>query len=126
MTTSRFRSGGYAAGKNFGSTRKVLIGGNVFDDLDGNRSKNAGEGGLSGWRVFIDASADGIWQSGEKSVTSDASGNWSFKDLAAGTYRVRVVTQATWKLTSPTSGYPNVTLGAGGIASGKLFGAKKA
>jgi len=52
-------------------------------------------------------------------------GNWSFKNLFAGTYKVRVVKQTGWTLTTPTTGYFSITLAAGGSSTGKLFGEKK-
>jgi hypothetical protein len=75
--------------------------------------------------VFIDTDLDGVWGSGEKSVLSSSSGAWSFKDLAAGTYRVRIVQQTGWARTTPTSGYHSVTLAAGKTSTGKLFGERK-
>jgi hypothetical protein len=116
---------GASTTRNFGNTQKILISGTVFNDLDGDKIKDAGERGLAGWRVFIDKDLDGIFDSGETSAVSDASGNWSFRSLSAGTYRVRVVQQSGWKRTTPTSGYHSVTLASGAISTGKLFGEKK-
>jgi uncharacterized delta-60 repeat protein len=118
-------NGASSTNKNFGNTQKVLISGSVFNDLDGDRIKDSAEAKLSGWRVFIDADSDGVFDSSEKSVLTDASGNFAFKDLAAGTYKVRVVTQSTWTRTTPTSGYFSITLAAGASSTGKLFGVKK-
>jgi hypothetical protein len=119
-------SGGSATSKNFGNTQKILISGTVFNDLDGDRVKDLGEAGLSGWKVFIDSDGDGVWDSTEKYVTTDSSGNWSFKTLTAGTYKVRVVQQTGWKLTTPsTTPYHSITLSSGGSSTGKLFGEKK-
>ena len=118
-------NGGSSTGKNFGNTQKILISGTVFNDLDGDKIKDSGEVGLSGWKVFIDSDSDGVWDSSEKYVTTSSSGSWSFKNLAAGTYRVRVVQQTGWTRTTPTSGYHSVTLSSGGSSTGKLFGEKK-
>lgn len=118
-------NGASATGKNFGSTQKILIAGTVFQDLDGDRIKDAGEGGLSGRRVFIDSDGDGQWDSTEKSVLTDSAGNWKFTALSAGTYRVRVAPVAGWKLTTPTAGYHAVTLSSAGTGTGKLFGQKR-
>ncbi|MEA2707662.1 MAG: hypothetical protein QOF78_263 [Phycisphaerales bacterium] len=118
-------SGGSATGKNFGNTQKILISGNVFNDLNGDHLKSAGEGGLAGWRIFVDKDNDGVYDIGESNVLSDASGNWSFKQLLAGTYKLRIVQQTGWTRTTPTSGYHSVTLASGASATGKLFGEKK-
>src|SRR5439155_1060037 len=84
-------SGQVLSGKNFGDTQKVLITGSVFSDANGDKIKSATETGLPGWRIFIDKDNNGRFDAGESSVLSDASGFWSFKALAAGTYIVRVV-----------------------------------
>jgi len=118
-------AGGSSTGKRFGFTQKVLISGTVFSDANGNRAKDSGEAGLSGWRVFIDANGDGVFNSTERSVLTDAAGNWSFKNLAAGTYRVRVVQQSGWTRTTPTAGYYSVTLTSGQASTGKLFGERR-
>ena len=118
-------SGGSSTGRNFGGTQKVLISGNVFNDANGNGVKNTGELGLANWRVFVDSNLDGIWQNTEASVLSDSSGNWKFTNLAAGTYRVRVVQQAGWTRTTPSVGYHAVTLVSGGISTGRLFGERR-
>jgi hypothetical protein len=118
-------SGASSTGRNFGSTQRVLISGTVFNDLDGDRVRDGGEAGLSGWRVFIDADLDGVFDSTEKSVLTSSSGAWSFKDLVAGTHRVRVVQQTGWTRTTPTSGYHGVTLTSGQTSTGKLFGERR-
>jgi hypothetical protein len=118
-------SGATATSKRFGFTQRILISGTVFNDANGDRAKNSGEVGLSGWRVFVDADADGVFDSTERSVLTDSSGNWSFKTLAAGTYRIRVVQQSGWSRTTPTAGYHGVTLSSGGTSTGKLFGQRR-
>jgi hypothetical protein len=102
----------------------MLISGTIFNDLNGDRAKNGGESGLGSWRVFIDADSDGIFDTTERSVLTDSAGNFSFKALPAGTYKLRVVQQSSWKQTTPTAGYYTITLGAGATATGKLFGEK--
>src|SRR5688500_12993485 len=65
-------SGTVVTSKNFGNTQKIVISGMVFNDANGDRIRNAGEAGLSNWRVFIDSDSDGLWDSTEKSVFTDA------------------------------------------------------
>jgi hypothetical protein len=112
------------SGKNFGVTTNVLIKGNVFNDLNGDKLKSTGELGLSNWRVYIDADKDGIFDSTETSVLTDSSGNFSFKNKAAGTYVIRIVQQSGWTRTTTASSY-TVTLGSGGTSSTLLFGEKR-
>jgi hypothetical protein len=112
-------------GKHFADTQKILISGTVFNDANGDRIRNSGEVGLANWRVFIDSDSDGVWDSTEKYTFSDGSGNYSFKTLSAGTYRVRVVQQSGWTRTTPTAGYHGITLSAGQASTGKLFGERR-
>jgi hypothetical protein len=108
--------------KSFGNTTNVLISGTVFNDLNSDKIKNTGERGLSSWRVFVDKDGDGVWDANENSVLTDSSGSFTFKALAAGAYKLRVVQQTGWSRTTPSAGYLTVTLAAGATGSGKLFG----
>jgi uncharacterized protein (DUF2141 family) len=110
-----------ASGKNFGVTQKVLISGRLWVDSDKDGVKDSTESVLSGWRVFIDKDKDGVFDSGEVSVLTDSSGNYSFKGLAAGSYRVRVVQQSGHTRISPTSGYYDKTLANGATSSNNNF-----
>ena len=93
--------------------------------MNGDRIRNSGEAALASWRVFIDSDLDGVWDSTERSTLTDAGGNYSFKTLSAGTYRVRIVQQSGWTRTTPTAGYHSVTLTNGQSATGKLFGERR-
>jgi hypothetical protein len=119
-------SGQSVTGKNFANTQKILITGNVFNDANGDKLKNATEKGLRAWRVFIDKDKDGIFDAGEASVLTDANGFWVFKALSAGTYVVRVVQQSGWTRTTPSgAGSFTLTVASGGSSTGKSFGEKK-
>ena len=54
--------------------------------------------------VWHDANNNGIRDTGETSVPTDASGNYLFPGLPAGTYTVCEAVQAGWHQTFPTSG----------------------
>jgi hypothetical protein len=87
--------------------------------------KESGEARLKGWTVWIDRDGDNTLDAGE-GLLSDSNGNWKFKDLAAGTYVVRIVQQSGYMRTTPTgAGTYTITLSAGQSATGKLFGEKK-
>jgi hypothetical protein len=122
-------SGGSATGRSFGSTQKVLLAGSVFNDANGDRVKQSTETGLANWRVYIDADNDGVFDAGERSLLTDTAGNWRFTDLAAGTFVLRVVQQAGFTRTTPTTGAPagsfTVTLTSGGSKAGLLFGQRR-
>lgn len=104
-----------------GSTDRALLAGNVFNDFDQNGVRDADETGAPGWRVFIDADADGLFDDGEKNVLTNADGKWAFTDLLAGTYAVRIEGQNGYGLTANAAGF-NVTVAKASVNTGKLFG----
>jgi len=83
------------------STGGGRISGTVWDDLDGDGIRDKGEPGLSGFTLFLDQDADGEYDDGERTTTSDASGNYTFYGLAAGTYFVGQMASEGWEQTSP-------------------------
>ncbi len=109
------------SGKDFGAWQSIAINGMVFNDANGNKTKDAGEGGLQGFRVYLDSNNDSAWQSTETSVLSDSGGNWSFQNLNPGTYNVRIVDLTGYKRTTQSTFV--VALPPGG--STKLFGEQK-
>src|SRR5262249_22574747 len=97
--------------------------GNVFNDANGNKTKDAGETGLSGWRVFNDSNNDGIWQKTEASTTTDSTGAWSFTTLGAGTFVIRVVRPGGW--TQTTTSPAVFSLASGASRTGLTFGERQ-
>lgn len=115
-------SGSNVTGKNFGVTQRVLISGRLWVDSDKDGVKDSAEAVLSNWTVYIDKDKDGVFDSGEVSTKTDSSGNYSFKSLAAGSYRVRVVQLSGHTRISPTSGYYDLnSLGNGSEQKNKNF-----
>ena len=80
------------------------------------------EPGLANWIVYIDANENGQRDSGERFTTTDASGNYQFTGLAAGTYVVREEYQAGWTVTRPVEGGRTVVVAAGATVEGINFG----
>jgi hypothetical protein len=109
-------------GKLFGNALVGSISGRVFNDANNNKLRDVGELGLGLWRVFIDTDKDGVLDSTERSLLTDASGNWSFGGLLKGSYIVRVVQQSGTATTTPTAGAFTITLGVGQAITGILFG----
>src|SRR5262249_29167154 len=48
------QSGVNVTGKDFGDFKQISLGGQVFNDLNANGTKDSGEAGLQGWTVFLD------------------------------------------------------------------------
>jgi hypothetical protein len=94
----------------------VSISGAAFRDDDADGVRDAGEAGLAGWTVFLDADGDGQFDSGERSIDTDASGAYAFTNLLPGDYRVEHVPLMRWTDTTPAAGHA-VTLAPGQSAA---------
>jgi hypothetical protein len=81
--------------------RRLLttIFGQVFNDLDSDGLKDAGDSGQSGWTIYLDADGNGQLDTGESSTITAAGGSYSFDGVAAGTYTVGEVQQPGWQQT---------------------------
>lgn len=100
----------------------ATISGRVFGDSNGDGKLDDGEIGVGLWTVYLDLNKDGKLDAGDKGVTTDVNGNFSFTNLAAGTYVVRVVPVSGITATKPTGGMLTLTLKAGQASLGNLFG----
>ncbi len=102
------------------------IAGEVFDDANGDGKLDDGESGLSGWTVYIDLNNSGAFVSGDPETTTNSAGDFSFDDLAAGTYIVRVIRPSGWSQIYLTNNYgQHITIGTGQAVSGVMFGEEK-
>ncbi|MGO9113784.1 MAG: LamG-like jellyroll fold domain-containing protein [Thermoguttaceae bacterium] len=83
--------------------RRLLsqISGTLWNDLNDNGARDAGDPGLAGWTVYLDANGNGQLDPGEVSTTTAADGSYSFSNLPAGSYTVAEVTKPGWVETSP-------------------------
>jgi hypothetical protein len=115
-----------ATNKDFGVTQRGRIGGFVFRDTDGDKVRDSGESGLGGWRVYIDADNDGRFDTGEANMRTLTDGSYTFNNLGAGTYRVRVVQVGGWTRTTPTTGVFSITVVSGTDSQNNLFGQRQA
>jgi subtilisin-like proprotein convertase family protein len=94
-----------------------------WNDINGNATRDAGEPGLAGWTIYIDANTNGILDGGDISTTTDATGAYQFLVLPAGTYTVREVVEPGFAQSFPAgNGAQIVVLAAGAIVTGVDFG----
>lgn len=78
------------------------ITGNLFNDKNANRTKDPGERGLAGWRIYIDRNDNGRYDKGEVNTLTDSSGNYEFFELDPGTHKLRISTGANHQMTTGT------------------------
>ena len=105
------------------------IQGVVFNDMNHNGLRDAGEAGVSNFRVFIDSNQNGIWDSAtEASTLTSSIGSFFFSNVQPGTVQIDIVIPnegtdaAAWVLTTPSQGFRELSLGAGGSITGVSFG----
>lgn len=66
------------------------IHGLVFDDLNADHVRQAGESGLGGVTIYLDLDRDNVYDSGEPKTTTGADGGYAFTtDLTPGSYVLR-------------------------------------
>jgi hypothetical protein len=109
-----------ATGFTFGATPLAQISGTVFNDRNADGSKGSGEGSLVGWTVYLDANRNGALDAGEASTLSDSRGNYVF-NVPAGSYQVREIPAAGYRITSPSKTFYDLTVAAG-EATTRFFG----
>ena len=98
------------------------ISGSVFTDLNANGRHEAGEAGIKGATIYLDANNNGKLDKRETSTLSDKRGQYRFTGLAAGTYRVREVGAESVANTAPRSGWFKITLADGQHVARRMFG----
>ncbi|MEX2213887.1 MAG: choice-of-anchor B family protein, partial [Phycisphaeraceae bacterium] len=83
------------------------IHGAVWNDLNGDGVRDAGEPGLSDWQVFLDQNGNGQRDGGEALALTASDGSYSFTGLAAGNYTVVEIIPTNWSQTYPGVGVGN-------------------
>ncbi|MBA4251862.1 MAG: hypothetical protein C0425_08355 [Chlorobiaceae bacterium] len=87
-----------------------------FNDVNGNGVQDGSERRLSNWQIKLTGPTT-------MTTTTDEKGNYCFRNLPEGTYRLEEVNQVGWNQTAPASpGYYTITLTAGQNVANKNFG----
>lgn len=102
---------------------KGSISGNVYNDLNGNKTKDTTDSGQVGWKLNL---LDGTTQAAVASSTTDTQGNYTFQGVCDGSYQVKLTVQPTWTLTIPTTpDYLKPTIVNGNALANQNFGVKQ-
>lgn len=98
------------------------ITGTVFFDINGNGIRGINDNGIANRYVFIDANNNGIFDANERYAVTDANGQFTFNNLAAGTYQIRVHAGPAVRPTTPFNGVYTLTIVAGQTLANRDFG----
>jgi hypothetical protein len=88
------------------------ISGTIYNDLNGNGSRQSGENGLPNVTVFLDKNGNGLLDTGEPKTLTSAAGLYTFSNLPVGAYKVREIVPATFRATTPNPATATVVAGA--------------
>lgn len=118
-------AGSDVTGVNLAVFQPGSISGRVFNDDNQNGLQDAVDGGLAGWRVYLDSTANGQYDRWEASAVTDALGNYTMSGLRPGSYTVALDLAAQrltrWSRVAPAGGSYSVTLNSGDAISGENF-----
>lgn len=106
MSTTGSKQANVAAGApvvnvHLGNFELVGISGIVFHDLNNSGVRNDGEPGLGGWRVFLDADADGILDDGEQYSDSASDGSYTITGAGPGQVTIGELMEGGWIRSTP-------------------------
>ncbi len=104
------------------SNTRGSIAGTLFDDVNQNGTRDAGENGIGGRTVYLDANNNGALDTGEAQQTTSAGGAYTFTNLAQGTHFVRQIVPAGFAATGAS--VRTIQLAAGQVATTNDFGSR--
>ena len=134
QTDGKILVAGYSGGGHAGGTFDQLVltrfygdapasvSGTVFNDANSDGILDNGETGLAGVKVYLDINNNGVFDAADYYVITDTHGNYTFANLAAGTYSIREVLPAGSHSTAPTGGVFTLNFAAGQDVIGQNFG----
>jgi hypothetical protein len=112
-------AGSWQTGLDFQSAQlpaKSAVRGQVFEDVNGDGTRNTGDKGMAGAVVFADLNGNGRLDPGEPQATTTATGQYTLPGLADGTYSVGIRPDADWKTTTTAGEFTQVTIANGSVA----------
>lgn len=83
------------------NTTPATLSGNVFFDVDGDGTRALSEPPLSNWTLYLDSNQNNRLDVGERSTTSNATGDFSLGNVTPGAFTLAIVMQSAWAPTLP-------------------------
>jgi hypothetical protein len=107
------------------AARVGAISGVVFNDLNGNGVRDAGEPGIMDRLVYVDLNNNGNPDGNEPEAETDAAGLYTLNNISVGTRTVRQHLLPGWSQTSPATNQPRmVTVVANQTTANQNFGTR--
>ncbi|WP_428940841.1 ELWxxDGT repeat protein [Fontivita pretiosa] len=104
----------------------------VFEDANGDGVRQAGEGPLAGWTLYIDANNNDTRDANEPTSVTNLAGQWQFAGYAEGFYTIREEVVPGWRQTAPSNGgnppvqeFSIYLTDANDFAAGREFGNRR-
>ena len=94
---------------NFGLVGPYSISGMKYNDLNGNKARDSGEPGVSGWDMVLTGTTWFGKPLPARTTTTAADGTYKFEKLLPGTYKVSETSRTGWTQTAPASGSYTIT-----------------
>ena len=116
-------SQGAVTGRDFANVQAAALAGTVFEDADGDGSRD--EAGLGGVVVYVDADGDGSRDGDEPSATTASDGSWDVA-VEAGTYAVRIEVPSGFTCGAPAGCARSATVASGATTGSLDFGVWRA
>ncbi len=74
-----------------------------WQDTSRNGQRDAGEPGLAGRQIYVDANNNGVWDTNESMATTDALGAYRLTPIPTGQQRIREILPTNWGPTTPAN-----------------------
>jgi len=105
---------GMIVAADLGNVQLGSLSGLKFNDLNGDGVRDAGEAGIEGWTIFLDANINGTLDAGEVFTLTAADGSYTFANLLPGQYTVAEEQRTGWVQTTPLPSAGSVNVNTAG------------
>jgi hypothetical protein len=95
------------------ASRGVAFGnvtGTVYNDANGDGTRQSTEVGVPGVRAFVDSNRNGTLDAGESQAVTNGKGKYTISNVFAGPSHIRVILPPGIRISFPTAGFHSLTL----------------
>ena len=96
---------GQARNLSFLEAPPATIQGTVYNDVNGSKTRDAGDLPMAGVKFYLDLNANGIFDAGEPTAVSDSTGTYRFTGLVTRSYGVAQIVPSGYRQVVPGAPY---------------------